>query len=169
MDNLARRWGVRFRRGLFAQSETCRATTAGGPALLCKPLTFMNLSGKAVAPLMRREGVLPERLLVVHDDMDIALGRLRLRAGGGSGGHRGMASIMSSLGDDAIARVRVGIGRPPDGIDAAQFVLSPVRGGDRSLWLQAVELAADAVEAVLRDGLERAMERFNVVGGETGR
>jgi PTH1 family peptidyl-tRNA hydrolase len=166
MDTLARRWGGRFRRGLFAQSETCRVLLARVPVLLVKPMTYMNLSGKAVAPLMRRESVPTERLLVVHDDMDIPLGRLRVRAGGGSGGHRGMASIITSVGDEAIARVRVGIGRPPDGIDAALFVLSPVRGGDRSLWLQAVESAADAVEAVLGEGLQHAMERFNAAGAE---
>jgi PTH1 family peptidyl-tRNA hydrolase len=161
VEALARRWGGRFRRGLFAQSETCRAPFAGRPVLLVKPMTYMNLSGKALVPLLRREGASAARLVVVHDDMDIPLGRLRLRSGGGSGGHRGVASIIASMGTDAVARVRVGIGRPPDGIDAAQYVLSPVRGGERALWLQAVELAADAVEAVLRDGLERAMERFN--------
>jgi PTH1 family peptidyl-tRNA hydrolase len=169
MDALARRWGGRFRRGLLAQSETCRVHIAGRAVLLVKPLTYMNLSGRAVAPLMRREGVPVERLLVVHDDMDIPLGRLRLRAGGGSGGHRGMASVIASVGVESIARVRVGIGRPPDGIDAAQFVLSPARGAERRLWLAAIEAAADAAEAVLSEGLERAMERFNGVGAEPPR
>jgi PTH1 family peptidyl-tRNA hydrolase len=75
-----------------------------------------------------------------------------------------MASVIASLGTEAVARVRVGIGRPPDGIDAAQFVLSPVRGGERALWQQAIDSAAEAVEVVLRDGLERAMERFNGAG-----
>lgn len=161
VDALARRGHGRFRRGLFAQSETCRIHLADLPVLLVKPMTYMNLSGKALVPLLRREGIPAARLVVVHDDMDIPLGRLRLRAGGSSGGHRGMASIIASLGTDAVARVRVGIGRPPDGIDAAQFVLSPVRGGERGLWQQAVDAAADAVEGVLREGLERAMERFN--------
>ncbi len=164
VDALARRWGGRFRRGLFAQSETCRIHLAGIPVLLVKPMTYMNLSGKALAPLLRREAIPAARLVVVHDDMDVPLGRLRLRAGGGTGGHRGMASVIASLGTEAVARVRVGIGRPPDGIDAAQFVLSPVRGGERALWQQAIDSAAEAVEVVLRDGLERAMERFNGAG-----
>lgn len=166
IEALARRHQARFRRGLFAQSETARLLVAGVPALLVKPLTYMNLSGRAVVPLCRKEGVSPDRVLVVYDDMDIPLGRVRVRPGGGAGGHRGMASIIAGLGREEIARVRVGIGRPPAGIDAAQFVLSPVRSVERGLWQQAIDAAADAVEAVLLEGLERAMGGFNALPAE---
>lgn len=160
-DRLAARHGGRWRRGLFANAELARIDLGGQAVSLCKPLTYMNLSGRAVGPLCRREGLDASGVLLVYDDMDLPLGRLRLRAEGRAGGHRGVASVLQALGTERLARVRVGIGRPPDGIDAAQYVLSPVPPADRESWSAAVERAADAVEAVAVDGLAPAMDRWN--------
>jgi PTH1 family peptidyl-tRNA hydrolase len=162
LGRLAARHGARFRRSwLGARGETAQIQLGGTAVTLLRPLTFMNLSGEAVRPLLRREGLAPEDILLVYDDMDLPPGRLRLRAGGGSGGHRGVASVISAAGSEAVGRVRVGIGRPAPGVDAAEYVLSVIPPDGRAAWEQALERAADAVEVVCRDGLEAAMARFN--------
>jgi PTH1 family peptidyl-tRNA hydrolase len=161
VERLAARHGVRLRHGLFANAESARVRVASESVLLLRPLTYMNLSGRAVGPLARREQAAPEDVLLVHDDLDIPLGRLRVRSGGSAGGHRGVRSVLDALGSESVPRVRVGIGRPPDGVDAAQYVLAPVPYGEMAVWERALDQAVDACEAVLQDGLERAMERFN--------
>jgi PTH1 family peptidyl-tRNA hydrolase len=161
VERLSARLGGRWRRGLFANAEVARVVLGGRAVALCKPLTYMNLTGRAVGPLMRREGLEPADLLLVYDDMDLPLGRLRIRPGGGPGGHRGVASVLQAVGSEEVARVRVGIGRPPDGVDAAQYVLAPVPPAERALWSEAVERGADAVESVILDGLAVAMDRWN--------
>lgn len=161
VERLAARHAGRWRRGLFANAEVARLNLGGRAVALCKPLTYMNLSGRAVGPLCRREGVGPGDVLLVYDDMDLPLGRLRIRPDGRAGGHRGVASVLQVLGTEAVARVRVGIGRPPDGVDAAQYVLAPVPPSQRALWSEAVEQAAGAVESAVMDGLAAAMENWN--------
>jgi PTH1 family peptidyl-tRNA hydrolase len=161
VDRLAARHAGRWRRGLFANAEVARLNVGGRTVAACKPLTYMNLSGRAVGPLCRREGLGPGDVLLVYDDMDLPLGRLRVRPDGRAGGHRGVASVLQALGTEAVPRVRVGIGRPPDGVDAAQYVLAPVPPAERALWSEAVEGAVDAVEAVILGGLEAAMEKWN--------
>jgi PTH1 family peptidyl-tRNA hydrolase len=128
---------------------------------LVLPLTFMNLSGQAVAPLARFFQVPPEAVLLVYDDLDLPLGALRLRAGGGSGGHRGVESVCASLGTSAVPRLRLGIGRPPPGWDAADYVLARFSPTERPLADEMVERAADGVEWTIAEGLERAMGRLN--------
>jgi len=157
VERLARRWGVRFRAE--GQAEVAQAEVGGEPVLLAKPLTFMNLSGQAVAELVRRWGLAPNQVLVVYDDMDLPVGAIRVRARGTAGGHRGMASVLEGLGTLEIPRVRVGIGRP--GSDAVDHVLSRFEPAERAQVEEAVERAADAVEVALRDGIHRAMDRFN--------
>ena len=117
---------------------------------LLKPTTFMNNSGSALA------GHAPENLVVVHDDLDLPSGDVRVKVGGGAGGHKGLRSIIQHLGPDFV-RVRVGIGRPPAGADTTEYVLSGMDATVRD----ALPRAADAVEAVVGDGPEAAMNRFN--------
>jgi PTH1 family peptidyl-tRNA hydrolase len=159
---LADRYGARFRRSwLGARGETAQVQWRGVAVTLLRPLTFMNLSGEAVRPFLRRDGFTASELLLVYDDMDLPAGRLRLRAGGGSGGHRGVASVLATVGSEDVARVRLGIGRPGDGLDAAEYVLSAIPGSAWAAWDKCLAAAADAVEVVCADGLEAAMARFN--------
>src|SRR5207253_1892495 len=123
-------------------------------------LTFMNLSGRAVAPLLNRHSLQPDRLLVVYDDADLPVGKIRVRARGSAGGHGGLKSIISSLSSSEFARVRIGIGRSSGG-DLVDHVLGGFRGSERDLIDQAIDRAADAVECALANGIEAAMNRFN--------
>ena len=127
----------------------------------CKPMEFMNVSGNAVGRAAGFWKVAPDRVLVLHDELDLPWGRLRLAAGGGPGGHNGIKSIIAAIGSD-FPRVRIGIGRPPAGSrDAANHVLGGFsRDEQKDLPVLTAE-AADAVEAILKDGLPAAMNRFN--------
>ncbi len=154
------------RLGIAVDQEDGWATVGGGTVgrrrvLLAKPQTYVNLSGTAVADLRRRHRVKLEDLVVVVDDLDLPLGRLRLRPGGSHGGHNGLRSIIDALGSDAFPRLRVGIGRPPEGMDPAQFVLTPFTAEERATMDPALERATEAIETVIREGLQPAMSRFN--------
>lgn len=129
---------------------------AGVPVALAKPLTFMNLSGQSVAPLARSYGIPPEHILVVADDMDLALGRLRLRGSGGSGGHNGHKSLIASLGTQDYPRLRIGIGKDEAVLD---HVLSKFHPDERPVVDEALKKAIGVVERLLTDGLERATEQ----------
>lgn len=131
----------------------------GTAVVLAKPATFMNLSGQAVAQLMRRFKVNLADIIIVCDDMDLPTGKIRVRAQGGSGGHKGIASIINSVGDDAFSRIRVGIGRPEN--DEVSFVLSNFPPEDRPIIDQAKSTVADAIECILAEGAETAMNRYN--------
>ena len=125
----------------------------------------MNVSGGPVAGLLRYYDVAPEDLVVVHDELDLGFGVVRLKRGGGEGGHNGLRSVSASIGTKDYLRVRVGIGRPPGRQDPADFVLKRFSGAERKELEFAVDLAADAAEALLRDGLERAQNRFHTLSG----
>ncbi len=129
--------------------------------LLVKPLTYMNASGEAVAPLARYYRVAPDNLIVVHDDLDLASGKLRLRAEGSSGGQNGIRSIIDRLGTQDFARVKIGIGRPPGRMDPADYVLQNFTVDEESVFGPLRERAADAIECWLFEGIEVAMNRFN--------
>ena len=129
--------------------------------LLGRPREYMNLSGKAVAPLYERFAGAPEDLLVLHDDLDLALGVVRLKRGGGTGGHNGLRSLTEELGTREFLRVRIGIGRPPEGVDPADFVLRPVPGELRDRFREGVSSAAEAVGDIFREGFDKAMTRWN--------
>jgi PTH1 family peptidyl-tRNA hydrolase len=129
--------------------------------VLVKPQTFMNRSGTAVRDLLYEFHGSAEDLIVVYDDLDLPLGRIRLRAQGSAGGHRGMLSILEHLTGAGFFRVRVGIGRPPEGVDPADFVLSQFNDQESSDVERAVERAAQAVESLLQDGPIHAMELYN--------
>ncbi len=140
-----------------------------GPALvarwndgwLMKPLTYMNASGEAVAPFVRYYKIDLERLLVVHDDMDLPLGRLRLRRGGSAGGQKGVRSVIESLGDDRFDRLRLGIGRPPEGWDAVDWVLSRFSPQELPLAEKVIATATEAARVWQAEGLQAAQQRFN--------
>ncbi|HHL39063.1 MAG TPA: aminoacyl-tRNA hydrolase [Deltaproteobacteria bacterium] len=158
VDRLAGLCGASFaERGgaLLAETEL-----AGTDVLLCKPLTYMNRSGTAVAAVMAAWGVEPERLIVCFDDCDLPPGRIRIRRGGGSGGHRGVASIIDSLGTDAFPRVRLGIGRPRDAA-VSEYVLSPFDDDEHDILDTMLEKAAHCVEAIVSKGIDTAMNNFN--------
>ncbi len=129
--------------------------------LLVEPTTFVNRSGDAVRAILDRRGAAPSDLLVIHDDLDLDEGSLRLKRRGGHGGHRGVLSIISSLGTDDFLRLKVGIGRPPAGVDPTDFVLLPV---DAEFWKRfepAVDRAAEAVRCAVLEGVEAAMAKYH--------
>lgn len=129
--------------------------------MLVKPQTFMNLSGNSVAALLRYFGGMPADLTVVSDDADLPLGRLRLRANGGSGGHRGLLSIIEQLGTEDFPRLRVGVGREDRQGDLANQVLAKLDEPRQTLLRKAVEAAADAALFLVEQGLNETMNRFN--------
>jgi len=160
VDALARSHELAFsgRKGL---ARVAQGDIDGQPVILAKPQTFMNLSGKSVGRLSRSLGVPPERILVIYDDLDLPLGRLRLRAEGSSGGHKGIRSIIDVLGTQAFPRLRVGIDRPPGRMDPVDYVLQPFDRDQKLFLAEAVARAAAAVECWLAEGIIAAMDRFN--------
>jgi PTH1 family peptidyl-tRNA hydrolase len=129
--------------------------------VLAKPQTFMNRSGAVVEALLREYSAGPADLVIIYDDLDLPFGRIRIRPSGGAGGHRGIASIIESLTGTEFTRVRVGIGRPPEGMDPVDFVLQPFDGEEQAQLDAVVNRAAEAVSCLVRDGLKRAMELYN--------
>jgi len=129
--------------------------------LLVKPQTYMNRSGEAIRALFRYLPAVPQDLVVIHDDLDLPLGRIRLRPSGGAGGHRGVRSILEALQEEDYFRVRLGIGHPPPGVDPADYVLRPFPAEETDLADEVVSRAAEALESFLAEGPHRAMEKFN--------
>jgi PTH1 family peptidyl-tRNA hydrolase len=160
VDRVAAKLSVRLAEDRWAL--TARAQFGRARILLAVPETHMNLSGQAVADLARRRRVRPEDLLVIYDDLDLPLGRLRLRPGNGAGGHNGVRSVIEHLGSKTFPRLRIGIGRPAEGVEPETFVLERFTAEERKLIDDAIERAAHAALAVVSDGLEAAMNRVNV-------
>lgn len=162
IDELARRRGIAF-DGAPAEAIVARARDLGEGALLAKPLTFMNLSGEAIAELARYYRIEPGALLVIVDDVNLPLGRLRARARGSEGGHHGLRSIIERLGTREFARLRIGVGRGDPRRDLADHVLARFDEDERPAVAQAIERAADAAEQFVTDGIETVMNRYNAV------
>lgn len=170
-DELARRAHGTFiaQRGLRSEACQTRITRAGLGAVgadaqqvvLLKPRTFMNDSGHAVANALAYYGIEPDGLVVIHDELDLDFGQLRLKFAGGDNGHNGLKSIRRGLGSGDFFRVRFGIGRPPGRQAPADFVLTPFPASAREELALEVGRAADAVETLLMDGLDTAQNRFN--------
>ena len=160
----ARAGGGRFSKHK-SNADVLEGRLAGRRVVLAVPRTYMNVSGGPVAGLLRYYGVAPADLVVVHDDLDLGFGVVRLKQGGGEGGHNGLRSISASIGTKDYLRVRFGIGRPPGRQDPADFVLKRFSGAERKELEFAVDLAADAAEALLADGLEPAQNRFHALSG----
>jgi PTH1 family peptidyl-tRNA hydrolase len=161
VNALARAHGLVFARRKGTKAHVAEGRVGSRPALLAKPQTFMNLSGQAVRRLSRAHDIPPKRILVVYDDLDLPLGRLRLRPEGSSGGHKGMRSIIEALGTQAFPRLRVGIDRPAGRADPVDYVLHPFAGEEQLLVAETVARAAAAVECWLLEGIGAAMARFN--------
>lgn len=165
LDRLAERWGCEFRaRARFAACVATHRTV-----WLAKPQTYMNLSGRAVVPLLAWLKLSPSEMLVVVDDADLPLGRIKVLASGGSGGHNGLRSIMEALGGvEAFPRVRLGIGRQgsPGGSELSEHVLGRFSEAERPVAEAMIARGAAAVETVVTHGLARAMNEFNRRGTE---
>ena len=165
VDVLAARTGARFGRHRKAVAQVAEARLGlGGQAprlILVKPMTYMNLSGGPVAGLRQFYKVPLERVIAVHDELDIPYGQLRVKVGGGEGGHNGLRSMSRSLGGKDYVRVRFGVGRPPGRQDPADYVLSDFSAAERKELEFLVDRAADVVELVLAQGVEAAQNRYH--------
>ena len=136
-------------RGKWPGGRVALVAGSGARFLVLQPETFMNLSGSAVAPLLDRYGLKPEQMIVIHDDIDLPLGEVRTKEGGGTGGHRGLGSLAAVLGAQDFKRVRIGVGRPPAGVDPADYVLSPFEEAEKESAERAIEQAArEALAAI---------------------
>jgi PTH1 family peptidyl-tRNA hydrolase len=160
VERLAHDLGLHFTRRQ-SKAQVASGRLGRRKAILAKPQTFMNLAGESVAPLARFYRVHLPDLLVACDDLDLPLGTIRLRASGGSAGHRGLRSIFEHLGSQAFPRLRIGIGRPPGRMDPANYVLQDFSEPERAILHEALGRAADAVRAFAADGIEAAMTRYN--------
>lgn len=158
-DALAKRHEIMMSR-VEMRSIVGKGRILGCQVILAKPQTYMNESGQAVGRLLNYYDVLPANLMVIYDEIDLPLGVLRLREKGGSGGHNGMKSVISHVGND-FPRLRLGVGRPPGKMDPAAYVLRDFKGDDKVLAEVMVDAAVDAVESYLVDGIESAMNRHN--------
>lgn len=168
IDALAADAGAPPLRGKLG-AEVGEARVGSERILLCKPMEFMNTSGQAVTRVAQFWKIQPARTVVVHDDLDLPFGRLKLGAGGGHGGHNGLRSIIAEWGTAEFLRVRCGIGRPPVGHDAASYVLQDFNTTERRELGDWCARAADATRAIVTDGLTVAMNRFNTKpGGKPG-
>lgn len=160
-DQLGERAELPIQRLRF-KALTNTTVLGGQGALLMKPVTYMNLSGEAVGEAARFYKLDPAHVLIISDDVDLPLGKLRIRTGGSAGGHNGLKSIIRHLGTDQFPRLKVGVGgKPHPDYDMADWVLGKLQGEDKKVLDEAVKRAADAVECFLRDGPQKAMNRFN--------
>ncbi|HEY3246982.1 MAG TPA: aminoacyl-tRNA hydrolase [bacterium] len=165
VDRLAHRWGtaVSIEEGW---SLVGRAAVGGRRVLLAKPQTYVNVSGIAIADLRRRHRIPVGEIFLIVDDLDLPLGRIRLRTRGTHGGHNGLRSVIEALGSEEFPRLRIGIGRPPEGMEAAEFVLTRLSPAERPVLDAAVARAADALETAVLEGPHEAMNRYNASGNE---
>lgn len=165
VDALAQRSGVKLARHKRAHALAAEAKIGTPGAMhrlvLAEPQSFMNESGGPVTALMSFYGIDPDRLIVIHDELDLPFAALRVKFGGGDNGHNGLRSIRRSIGTGDFLRVRAGIGRPPGRQDPAAFVLKPFASAERADLPEFVDRCADAVESLVSDGLERTQNRFN--------
>lgn len=160
VDRLAEEYGARYWK------NECGALVAhvkhgGGELLLAKPQSYMNTSGGPVSKLASSHGFKPDEILVVHDDMDLEPGTIRVKVGGGHGGHNGLKSIHAKLGSDAYLRVRVGLGHPGGRKPGADYVLQVPKGRDADAFEEALDKAFHAVECVIDEGPTKAMNAYN--------
>lgn len=160
-DVLAARAGGSWKKHKSGRADVIEGRLAGERAILGRCRSYMNESGGPVSTLTKFYGVEPDHLVVIHDELDIDYGMLRVKLGGGDNGHNGLKSVRQSLGTGDFYRVRVGIGRPPGRQDVHDFVLKPYSAAERKELPTYVEEAADAVESLLMQGLEATQSAFN--------
>jgi PTH1 family peptidyl-tRNA hydrolase len=160
LDRLAEKLDVTFSR-VESKALVAKARYAGKQIILVKPQTYMNLSGTAVGALVKFYKVPVENVLVIYDDVDLPLGSLRIRPAGGSAGQKGMKSIMDRLTTEAVPRMRLGIGRPPGRMDAADYVLQTFHRDEQDILISVLDRAAQAALTFVTDGLTTAMNQYN--------
>lgn len=160
-DLLAARLDSKFKAHKRSGAEVASGRLGGHSVLLAKPRCYMNESGRQVGPLAKFYSVAPADVVVIHDDLDLDFGRIRLKIGGGEGGHNGLRSVAAALGTKEFQRVRVGIGRPPGRKDPAAFVLESFTSAERGEVPTICEQAADATELLVELGLEAAQNRVH--------
>lgn len=163
-DLLAGRTGSTFKAHKKSGADVATGRLAGRPVILGKPRSYMNESGRQVAALAKFYSVLPADLIVIHDELDIDFGRIRLKLGGGVAGHNGLRSVASALGTNDFHRVRIGIGRPPGRKEPAAFVLENFTAAERPEVPLMCEQAADATELLIKIGLEAAQNEVHAWG-----
>ena len=161
VEELASRNGERFKKVRFVPVEVAEITHGGERLLLGRSQRFYNESGEVYASLARKRDVPPERIVVVHDDIDLAFGALRIKQGGSAGGNRGVESFVRALRTPDFYRVRLGVGRPPGRQDPVDFVLQPFGKRQEADVRMVVDDAADAVLSLVREGLVAAQDRYN--------
>lgn len=171
VERLAQRHGIVLRRERRLGARLGAGSVRGVGVTLLEPQGFMNCSGGAVAAALAELALADPGadLLIVYDDLDLPFGRLRIRPGGGAGGHRGLADVQDRLGRSDFPRLRFGIGRPPPGVDPVDHVLAPFAVEEAAQLPALVDAAADAIEAILSEGVEAAIGRFNPDGGQSPR
>ncbi len=162
IDQLAERHKIKLDKGK-QQSRLGVGMVNGRAVVLVKPLTFMNLSGRSIAPLAREYGIKPERILVIADDLDLTVGRVRARAKGSAGGHNGHKSLIAALGTEEYPRFKIGIGSVDKG-DTIDHVLGKFNSEERLDVNEAIDQVVDGVEITIADGIELAMNRVNPAG-----
>src|SRR5579875_853056 len=160
-DRLAARLGSTFKTHKRSGADIVTGRLAGCSVVLAKPRSYMNDSGRQVAPLAKFYSVPPADIVVIHDDLDLDFGRIRLKLGGGEGGHNGLRSVAAALGTKDFQRVRIGIGRPPGRKDPAAFVLENFTPSERAEVPTICEQAADATELLIELGLEPAQNQVH--------
>jgi PTH1 family peptidyl-tRNA hydrolase len=160
-DLLAGRMGAQFKVHKRSGAEIVTGRLGHRPVVLAKPRTYMNESGRQVGPLAKFYSVMPADIIVIHDELDIDFGRIRLKLGGGEGGHNGLRSIANSMGTKNFQRVRIGIGRPPGRKDPAAYVLETFTTAERPEVPAICEQAADATELLIEVGLETAQNQVH--------
>jgi PTH1 family peptidyl-tRNA hydrolase len=171
LDRVASFSGLIFPHCPRRSSEiTVSGVVAGVSAILLKPLTYMNRSGEAVAPLLNFHKIPASGLLVIHDDLDMSPGRIKFVRGGGAGGHKGVRSIIQCLGERSFPRLKIGIGRPGVSLPIDTYVLSPFTPDERLIIDEVLDLVLDGVLCFLKGGIDVAMNEFNaLVVKETGK
>lgn len=160
LERAAVRWAITLR--VSGQSRQGRGRIGSDEVILAQPLAWMNQNGPVVKALLDEHRLSPKDLIVVQDDLDLPVGRLRIRRSGGSGGHNGIVSLLAALETDEFCRLKIGIGRPPVGHQPAEYVLSPFTADEMSIIETVLDRAVNALECLLIEGVEQAMNRFNV-------
>src|SRR4030042_5085376 len=168
VNRLAREFNIRMNKSQ-GKARTGKGRIAGNEVLLARPQTYMNLSGESVKLLLNKTHTSMDELIVIHDDLDLPVGKIRIRSGGGSGGHKGINSIFQETGSREFYRIRIGIGRPPtvkNGIeipedDVIDYVLSNFNPDEKKIIEKSIPIAAEAVISLITDGLTATMNKYN--------
>jgi len=160
IDRVAQKYGMSISRSKF-RTRFSEGNIGQERVVLIKPWAYMNLSGGPIKDFLDFYHLPIEQLIVIHDDMDMNFGRIRIKEGGGDGGHKGIRSIIRSMGSGEFCRVKIGIGRPLEAEEAQGYVLHPFNSAEESLLADTLSRVVEAIETILSDGVQQAMNRFN--------